>query len=448
MKGSDDESSPSSDASESSDDQASEPPTTHKPTTLPPTTSEPTTQPPTSPAAWEEYGSNINGENAFDFFGYLTALSGDGSTIAGAASWSDVGGEYAGSVRVFRIKGNSWTQIGQRLGGIPDESDSGMTLATSYDGSTIAIGGQYYGWPNLKGRVRVFEYNSVTDWWSLLGDPIYGLADDDFFGSSVSLSGNGRMLAVGASGANDNGEDSGHVRVFGYGGGTEGWDQVGQTIGGENSLDKAGDQESVKLSHDGEVVSIGASFNDGRGSNTGHVRVFWCDRAANEWTQMGQDIQEANTGDIGFGLSVDLSRDGTMIAIGAPGYQKDGKENCGLVQVYEYDVGDEKWYQMFGLVGVEGDECGRSVSLSGDGTKVAFGCDQYNVNKEGELLIYQYDDDSNDWVNTLHVAGENKMDTFGMSVSLSDDGSVVAVGGPGNGENGVFSGHIRVFILQ
>jgi len=396
--------------------------------------------------AWEKHGSDIYGENAGDQFGYLIALSGDGSTIAGAASWSDVGGEYAGSVRVFRIKGNSWTQIGHDIDGIAGESEFAMTVATSYDGSVVAIGGPTYGF-TFKGRVRVFEYNRVTDWWSPLGDPIYGLNDFDVFGSSVSLSGNGRILAVGACLADENGEDSGHVRVFGYGGGTEGWDQVGQTIGGENSFDLAGDRESVKLSHDGEILSVGSALKNSKGFHTGHVRMFRYDRNANEWTQMGQDIQEANTGDIGFGLSVDLSRDGTMIAIGAPGYDIGGQENCGLVQVYAYDNGDDNWYKVFGLIGLVGDECGISVSLSGDGTKVAFGCYQYFAG-EGKLFIYQDNKELGKWVNTLYVAGEKYNDHFGASVSLSDDGNVVAAGGNGNDGNGNLSGHIRVYKLE
>ena len=54
----------------------------------------------------------------------------------------------------------------------------------------------------------------VNDTWVQLGSDIDGEAGDDGSGSSLSLSGNGNVLAIGATGNDGNGLDSGHVRVF------------------------------------------------------------------------------------------------------------------------------------------------------------------------------------------------------------------------------------------
>ena len=48
--------------------------------------------------------------------------------------------------------------------------------------------------------------------------------------------------------------------------------QTGNDIDGEAVIDYSG--RSVSLSSDGTVVAIGASYNDGNGSSSGHVRVY------------------------------------------------------------------------------------------------------------------------------------------------------------------------------
>ena len=50
------------------------------------------------------------------------------------------------------------------------------------------------------------------------------------------------------------------------------WNQVGSDISGEASDDQGGN--SIALSDDGTKFLWNAYFNDGAGSNAGHVRVF------------------------------------------------------------------------------------------------------------------------------------------------------------------------------
>ena len=65
------------------------------------------------------------------------------------------------------------------------------------------------------------------------------------------------------------------------------------------------------------TVAIGASYNDGNGEDSGHVRVYQYNIDSNEWKQIGQDIDgEAKYDESGY--SVSLSSDGMTVAIGAP----------------------------------------------------------------------------------------------------------------------------------
>ncbi|CAK0789068.1 unnamed protein product, partial [Prorocentrum cordatum] len=173
----------------------------------------------------------------------------------------------------------------------------------------VAIGASWNdGAGSDSGHVRVFGLSGNT--WSKLGQDIDGEARGDISGKSVSLSSDGSRVAIGASYNDGAGSSSGHVRVFGLSGNT--WSQLGQDIDGEASYDFSG--TSVSLSSDGSRVAIGASNNNGAGSDSGHVRVFGL--SGNTWSQLGQDIDGEARGDYS-GMSVSLSSDGSRVAIGA-----------------------------------------------------------------------------------------------------------------------------------
>ena len=96
------------------------------------------------------------------------------------------------------------------------------------------------------------------------------------------------------------------------------WTQIGQDIDGEAADDVLG--TSVALSSDGSVVAIGAPLNDGNRYNSGHVRLYH--NVDGIWTQIGQDI-DAKAALEGMGYSVALSSDGSVVAIGARRYAGD-----------------------------------------------------------------------------------------------------------------------------
>jgi LPXTG-motif cell wall-anchored protein len=134
------------------------------------------------------------------------------------------------------------------------------------------------------------------------------------------MSGDGSRIAIGAP---YNGSYNGHVRVYTLISGT--WTQTGLDIDGEAAGDESG--WSVAMSGDGSRIAIGADYNDGTGSNAGHVRVYTL--IDGTWTQTGLDIDGEAAGDQS-GISVAMSWDGSRIAIGA----YDNGSNAGHVRVY------------------------------------------------------------------------------------------------------------------
>ncbi|MCA9221671.1 MAG: hypothetical protein KDA71_15170, partial [Planctomycetales bacterium] len=152
-------------------------------------------------------------------------------------------------------------------------------------------------------------------------------AAGDISGLSVSLSGDGNTVVIGAPGNDGNGERAGHARVYRFDGAN--WTQLGQDIDGEAADDLSG--WSVSLSRDGNSVVIGAQFNDGNGDGAGQASVYRFDGI--NWTQLGRDIDGEAAGDFS-GWSVSLSGDGNMVAIGAPNNSGGNGISSGHARVY------------------------------------------------------------------------------------------------------------------
>ena len=332
----------------------------------------------------DQLGSDIDGEAAGDSSGANVALSADGTIVAISASQNDGSGSDAGHVRLFEWDGAAWVQKGGDIDGEAADDWSGNSVSLSADGSIVAIGAILNDGANGNdsGHVRVYEWDGTA--WTQKGSDIDGEAADDYSGRSVSLSADGNIVATGASGNDGNGDSSGHVRLFEWDGATSTWVQKGGDIDGEAADDYSG--HSVSLSDDGSIVAIGAIFN---GTETsGHVRVYEWDGTA--WTQKGSDI-DGEAADDWSGWSPTLSADGSIVAIGAVFNDGINGENSGHVRLYEWD--GSAWQQKGNDIDGEekADESGLSVSLSADGTIVAIGAhlnDGINGENSGHVRVY------------------------------------------------------------
>jgi uncharacterized protein YjbI with pentapeptide repeats len=287
-----------------------------------------------SGGTWNQMGTDIDGEAANDNSGISVSLSSDGLSVAIGAHYNDANGSNSGHVRVYQYSGGTWTQLGGDIDGEATSDRSGTSVSLSSDGSIVAIGAIYNdgntgNTNDNRGHVRVYQYSGGT--WNKMGTDIDGEAASDRSGTSVSLSSDGSIVAIGAIYNDGNGNDSGHVRVYEYSGGT--WNKMGTDIDGEAASDRSG--TSVSLSSDGSIVAIGAIYNDGNGNDSGHVRVY--EYSGGTWNKMGTDIDGEAAYD-NSGYSVSLSGDGTIVAIGAI-YNDGSGSDSGHVRVYDVSNG-------------------------------------------------------------------------------------------------------------
>lgn len=404
---------------------------------------------------WVQLGQDIDGEATGDAFGRWVSLSADGSTVGIAAIGNDGNGENAGHVRLFRRNAaNQWVQLGQDINGeATGDNQSVMSVSLSADGSTIAVGAAS-GNPNeinTTGQVKLYRLNTANQWIQL-GQDINGEAIGDNSGYSISFSADGSTVAIGASGNDSNGNNAGRVKLYRLNAANQ-WEQLGQSIDGKAVGDRAG--HSVSLSADGSIVALSAPNNpdfDPRfppNVSPGQVRLYRLN-TSNRWEQLGQDINgEANNDISGWWAS--LSGDGSTVAIGARLNNGNGSSS-GHVRLYRLNASNQ-WIQLGqDLDGVAAeDQSGRSVSLSADGSTVAIGAplNDSNGSNSGHVRLYQLNS-SNQWVQFgQSINGEAAGDWSGYSVSVSADGSRLTIGAPFNdGNNGADSGHVRVYNFE
>ena len=376
------------------------------------------------PFSWKQLGGGIDGESTEDGFGFSVSLSSDGTILAAGAPVNDGNGEDSGHVRVFKWNGATWEQLGSDIDGESAQDYSGYSVSLSSDGTILAVGAiqQNDDNGNNSGRVQVFRWDGTT--WEQLGGNIDGEGNGDEFGTSVSLSSDGTILAAGAPKNDGNGINSGHVRVFKWNG--TAWEQLGGDIDGESARDYSG---SVSLSSDGTILAVGAPFNNDNGNDSGHVRVFRLNGTA--WEQLGGDI-DGESGVDEFGWSVSLNSDGTILAAGAKG----GASESGTGHVRVFKWNGATWKQLGGNIdGIDGDatnyDFGFSVSLSSDGTILAVGYKLYDVNGEetrnGRVQIFKWNGTAWEQLGGT-INSESAEDGFGFSVSLSSDGTILAAG--------------------
>ncbi len=224
---------------------------------------------------WDPTGGAINGTSANDLSGEAISLSQNGNRIAIGASNNDDVGNDIGQVRVFQYNNSNWVQLGNDLYGENMNTYAGRSVSLSDDGNRLAIGGPSNTNTNgsTSGHVRIYDFNSSSNTWVQAGMDLEGSngGGGSRFGTSVFLSGNGNRIAIGAYlSTNDNGQNAGSVQIYDWDAGM--WNKTYSDILGESAYDQSG--ISVSLSGDGERVAIGANLNDDNGSDAGHVRVF------------------------------------------------------------------------------------------------------------------------------------------------------------------------------
>ena len=399
------------------------------------------------------------------------------------------------AVKTFRF---NWTDVGDATFYKLMENSDGSSGFTQL-GSDITQGTQtydhivpLYARMNASYMLQSCNTNGCTDSATIT---VSGTLDDsigyfkasntgslDQFGWSVSLSGDGNTLAVGANieasnatgtngdQSNNDKTSSGAVYVFVRTGNS--WTQDGY-IKAHNTDSDDLFGHAVSLSDDGLLLAVSArhedsdanngpsatSGNDAAGSDSGAVYIF--NRLpALGWSQNAYLKASNNNGTFGFeefGHAVQLSGDGNTLAVGAIGEDSDsigvngdqtnaGASSSGAVYVFTFD--GSNWVQQAYLKASNTQPSyffGYSLGLSTDGNTLAVGSTgeasgatgvngtQTNDGVTDSGAVYVFTRSGTNWSQQAYIKASNtdSDDNFGEALDLSGDGNTLAVGASG-----------------
>lgn len=177
-----------------------------------------------------------------------------------------------------------WAQVGSDIDGESAGDNSGTSISVNDTGNRVAIGAFYNDGVNglNSGHVRVYEFNDTS--WIQLGTDIDGEMAMDCFGCSLQMNDDGNRIVIGAYRNDENGDQSGHVRVFEFNGSD--WVQLGADIDGGSVNDFFGG--AVSINDDGNIIAVGARYSDYYSLNSGHTSIY--EFNGTNWVQLGEDI--------------------------------------------------------------------------------------------------------------------------------------------------------------
>lgn len=223
--------------------------------------------------SWVQMGSDVVGG------GYAISLSPDGLTIASSLADDSTINASSGRTYIHDWDGSQWNVRGESINGVSAFDYSGFDISL-YGNNRIAIGIIE---DTGAGRTEIYQWSGTA--WVQLGATIIGEGLADNSGNSVSLQND--TVAIGAWQNDGNGTDSGSTRIYKWN--ETHWNQLGQDIDGELANDYSG--TTVSLSTNGKTVAIGALFNPFATEN-GQVRIY--DYVGSTWIQRGYDIDGPN----------------------------------------------------------------------------------------------------------------------------------------------------------
>ena len=338
-----------------------------------------------------------------------------------------------------------WIQVGSEINGVRS-AKAGWAVSLSQDGTIIAVGAPYDDLDSSdlnSNRGSVTVYQDVNGAWQQLGSKIQGSSLKGLRGHSVSLSNDGTRVAVvtrdGNTGTTSN---TGRVNIYRF---TDGdWSQLQD--GGIAGAHENGRIDDAALSGDGNYVILGSAQK-----LSGYAEVLKYNSANNQWEQVGSRLTGVRAHDR-FGYAVDISDDGSIIAIGSFGFDSNSTPNRGAIYIYE--LINNEWSEVDKIAGdKQTDQLGYSVALSSDGTHVAVGARLHDVgniksSNEGYARVYKRDGSSYAQIGQTLV-GDQSEGRVGTKVSISDDGSRLAVGAGRHDLNGkTNTGQVKLYELQ
>jgi len=301
----------------------------------------------------------LTGSNSrpYDRFGVSLHMRGD-VAVVGASEADCTSGQACGAAYMFRPNGSMWIEE-QRLTASDGAAYDRFGSSVSVDGDAAVVGAFWNDCPKGKdcGAAYTFRFDG-SSWVEQQKLTASEIAPGDFFGYSVSISGDAALVTA-MLGDCQAGEACGAVYVFRFNGSK--WIEQQKLTASDAA---ANDQFGVSVFLDGNSAIVGAWLAEcAAGTECGAAYVYRFNGST--WMEEQKLVaSDAGAGDY-FGRSVTLNGDQAMIGA----YLADCPDagNCGAAYVYRFN--GSSWTQERKLTAPAGaafDFFGFAVALNDD----------------------------------------------------------------------------------
>jgi hypothetical protein len=372
-----------------------------------------------------------------DYFGYAVAVDGD-NVVVGAPG-DDDGGDFSGSVYVFnKDQGgvDNWGQL-PKLTASDGQAYDYFGGSVAISGDRLIIGAPEYFSVNSAGAAYIFHWNGSGWVQQQKLTPSENPTPSDFFGCSVSISGDYAIVGANRNGPTDfNMRNIGMSYIYHWNGST--WTEQ-QVLYASDYQD--GDDFGKSVSILGDVVIIGAPYDDDNGNGSGSAYIFKRDGSnwgvwnagTSHWDENHKITASDGAASHYFGYSVSMYVDSAVI--GAPG-SINSDISTGFAYIFSQNGGT--WTEQKKLVPSDGflrDGFGWSVSMSSSYVLVGARSHDIDVSGNGSIesteenigagYIFYWDGSLMSESQKL-VAGDIAEDNYyGYCVSVDGDYAIV-----------------------
>ena len=306
-------------------------------------------------------------------------------------------------------------------------------MSMSADGTKYIVGVPTYN-RVIPGAAYIFTYSSGSwDTGTKIEAPSPVNGDD--FGYSVYMNSDGTKVIVGTRGDATTYTKQGAAYIFTYSSGS--WDAGTKIVASDAAT---GNQfgTSVTMSGDGTKVVVGA-FSVNNWNIVGFGYYFTL--SGSSWTQQQKITTTSPALAVNdyFFWDCNMNTAGTKMIVGALGYDLlPPSPETGAAFIFT--LSGSSWSQEAYLAPPtsdrqNGDQFGRSVAMSGDGTTVIMGMLNDDTSA-GAAYIFTYSSGSWDAGTKIVAADAETNNKFGTDVAINSDGTMVVVGSPSH----VYSG--------
>ena len=252
---------------------------------------------------WEQVGLDLFGVDYQGKFGHAVDINNDATRIIVSAPEANTNSGTilkAGSLKIYDLQENFWIQQTQIIEGLGASELLGTSISMSTDGNIIAMGSPGYANTTVSGNSvtsvnvgKTTVYSYTDNAWGRVGNVIEDGTIEKRNGFSISLSNDGTTIAIGS-------ENGGGVRVYRFV--SNSWIPFGTHISGTFG-------KSVALS--GNTVVIGSEAE-----NNGRVYIYTY--GGDDWSLLGDTFEKvivAEGGTNDMGKFVTISDDRTLLSV-------------------------------------------------------------------------------------------------------------------------------------